>query len=106
MDDRIIRLCTPDNLGVPDSLERIYDSVNVIRQEYTDDLMAYFVRSRAGTLLFVNATYSLQDQAKAISSVIREIEKCGIVEAGVLKKNFEYICGGTCCNENQNSRAI
>ena len=105
MSDRIIRLVTPDDLGVPNPKEKVYDSVTVIREEYSDDLMAYFIRSKTGALLFVNATYSVQDQAKAISVIVREIEKCGTVEAGVLKKNFEYVCGGSCCNR-YNSRVI
>lgn len=105
MSDRIIRFVTPDDLGVPDPLEKIYDTINVIREEYSEDLMAYFVRTRAGALLFVNSIYPVKIQAKAISIIVREIKKCGIVEAGVLKKNFEYICGGSCCNR-YNSRVI
>lgn len=99
MSERIIRLVTPDDMGVPDPKEKVYDSVIVIREEYSDELMAYFVRSKTGVLLFVNVSYSTQDQAKAISVITREIDKCGTVEAGVLKKNFEYVCGGSCCND-------
>lgn len=106
MNDRIIRLVTPNDLGVPDPKEKVYDSVTVIREEYTDELMAYFIRSKAGALLFVNASYSTQDQAKAISVIVREIEKCGTVEAGVLKKGFEYVCGGSCCNDRCSSSVI
>lgn len=98
MSDRIIRLVTADNFGKPHPFEKVYDTINVIREEYTEELMAYFVRSRIGTLLIVNSIYSIQDQAKAISMIKKEIKKCGIVESGVLLKNFEYRCGGKCCN--------
>lgn len=106
MSNRIIRLVTPDGLGVMNPNENIYDSVTIIREEYSDDLMAYFIKSKVGALLFVNATYSVKDQAKAISVIVREIEKCGTVEAGVLKKNFKYVCGGSCCNDRYSSRVI
>lgn len=102
MSDRIIRLVTPDDIGVPDPKEKVYDSVIVIRDEYSDELMAYFVRSKTGVLLFVNVLYSTQDQAKAISVIAREIDKCGTVEAGVLKKDFKYFCGGSCCSNRYN----
>ena len=97
MDDRIIKLVTPDDLGVSASEEKVYDFVTIIREEYTDELMAYFLRSKTGALLFVNSAYSAKVQAKAISMIVREIEKCRTVEAGVLKKGFKYVCGGSRC---------
>lgn len=106
MKDRIIRLVTADNFGKANPLEKVYDSINVIRKEYTEELMAYFIRSKAGTLLIVNSTYSIQDQAKAISMIKNEIKKCGIVETGVLLKSFEYRCGGKCCNQSENNVII
>jgi hypothetical protein len=99
MKNTIIRLFTADNLGRPAQPDKFYDFINVIREKYSDELIAYFIRSKAGTLLFVNETLSLQEQAKAISFVKDEIEKCGIAETGILKKNFEYHCGGSCCKE-------
>lgn len=99
MRNRIIRLVTADNFGKPNPVEKVYDSINVIREEYTEELMAYFIRSKTGALLIVNSTYSIQDQAKAISTIKNEIKKCGIVETGVLLKGFEYRCGGKCCNQ-------
>lgn len=106
MSDKIIRLVTPDNLGQPDPNERYYDSINVIRKEYTEELMAYFIRSKGGTLLIVNSTYPVKVQAKAISMIKNEIKKCGIVETGVLAKGFEYRCGGKCCNDTSNTVVI
>lgn len=106
MIDRMIRLITADNLGISSSFEMACDTINVIREEYSEELMAYFIRSAAGTLLIINAKLPANTQAKAISFIKREIEKCGITEAGVLKKNFEYFCGGTCCRDKSNSSVV
>jgi len=106
MRNKIIRLVTADNFGKANPLEKVYDSINVIREEYTEELMAYFVRSKAGTLLIVNSIYSIQDQAKAISMIKNEIRKCGIAETGVLTKGFQYRCGGKCCKNTENNVVI
>ena len=106
MKNSMIRLTTAESLGVPNPLERVYDTINVIRADYSEELMAYFLRSAAGTILFVNAKLPIEIQAKAISFVKREINKCGITETGVLKKNFEYFCGGPCCRDKYSSSVV
>jgi len=95
--DKIIRLFTPDTMGAPLPHERAYDNINVIRSDYSDDMMAFFIRAKSGVLLIVNQKLTPKDQAKAISFIKKEIERCGITTTGILKKNFEYHCGGTCC---------
>jgi hypothetical protein len=104
MNDRMIRLVTSDNITT--QTHNRLDIINVIREDYSDELMAFFVRSATGTLLFVNARLPIEVQARAISFVRREINKCGITETGVLKKNFEYFCGGTCCRDERNSSIV
>ena len=98
--ERMIKLVALDKLGAfPDTSEKFHDDITVIRANYSKELMAYFVRSKAGVLLIVNAIYTAQEQAKAISIMKANIKKCGIAETGVLNKNYEFFCGGTCCNE-------
>lgn len=104
MNDRMIRLVTSDNITA--QTHNRLDVINVIREDYSEELMAFFLRSAAGTILFVNARLPIEIQAKAISFVKREINKCGITETGVLKKNFEYFCGGTCCRDKRNSSVV
>ena len=104
MNDRMIRLVTSDNVTSP--VHNRIDVINVIREDYSEELMAFFLRSAAGTILFVNAKLPIEIQAKAISFVKREINKCGITETGVLKKNFEYFCGGTCCRDKYSSSVV
>lgn len=70
----------------------------VIRKSYSRNLMAYFIRSKRGTLLVVNSNLPTHIQAKAISIIKENINKCGIAEAGVLKGDYDYYCGGSCCN--------
>ena len=96
--DKIIRLFTPETMGAPLPHEKPYDNINVIRSNYSDDLMAFFIRAKSGVLLIVNQNLPIRDQAKAISFIKKEIERCGITTTGVLKKNFEYHCGGSCCD--------
>lgn len=97
--ERIIKLVALDRIGpFPDTSEKFYDDITVIRADYSKELMAYFVRSKAGVLLIVNASLTAQEQAKAISIIKTSIEKCGIAETGVLNKDFKFFCGGTCCN--------
>lgn len=101
--ERIIRLIALDKLGAfPDTDEKFYDDITVIRANYSKELVAYFARSKAGVLLVVNALLTAQEQAKAISIMKASIEKCGIAETGVLNKDFEFFCGGSCCNEKEN----
>ena len=98
--DKIIRIVDPDKVGsYPVIDENFREHITVIREKYSEDLMAYFIRSKAGVLLLVNESLSAQDQAIVISFVKRKISECGLTETGVLKKNFEYFCGGTCCND-------
>lgn len=100
--ERMIKLVALDKLGAfPDISEKFYDDITVIRANYSKELVAYFARSKAGVLLVVNAIYTAQEQAKAISIMKANIDKCGIAETGVLNKDFEFFCGGTCCNENR-----
>ena len=101
MEKRIIKLAHNDNLSesAPHQEVRKYDYLTVIRQEYTEDLMAYFVRSKVGILVVVNSKLTLSLQAKAISRIKKEIRKCGITETGILKKDFDYYCGGSCCEK-------
>ena len=105
MIDRMIRLVTPENFISPNEFAWM-DTISVIREEYSEELMAYFIRAAAGTLLIVNSRLPIEDQAKAISFIKREIDKCGITETGVLKKNFEYFCGGTCCRDKRKSSVV
>ena len=106
MINRIIRLVTPDSLGAPYPVDTVRDTLTVIREEYSEELMAYFVRSRIGILLVVNSLYAIQDQAKAISIIKNEISKCSTSEAGVLAKGFKYKCGGKCCNKEKDTIII
>ncbi len=106
MIDRMIRLVTPENVGFPRYRNSAIDFINVIREDYSEELMAYFIRSASGTLLVVNERLPIEDQAKAISFVKQQIEKCGVTETGVLKKNFEYFCGGPCCRDKYNSSVV
>lgn len=106
MIDRMIRLVASDNLGVPRCRDCAIDYINVIREDYSEELMAYFIRSVSGTLLVVNAKLPIEVQAKAISFVKHQIEKCGVADTGVLKKNFEYFCGGPCCRDKYNSSVV
>ena len=102
--EQIIRLVDPDQVGgYPKIDENFQESITVIRENYSSELMAFFIRSKAGVLLFVNDSLTTQDQAIAISTIKREIEKCRTTETGLLKKGFEYFCGGTCCNNRYRS---
>lgn len=104
--DKIIRLVDPEQIGIyPVIDENFREKITVIRKEYSEDLMAFFIRSKAGVLLIVNAALSTQDQATVISFIKRKISECSIAEVGVLKKNFKYFCGGTCCT-NRYSNVI
>ena len=105
MIDRMIRLVTSENFIAPNTFGWM-DTINVIRDEYSEELMAYFIRSAAGTLLIVNSRLPIEAQAKAISFIRQKIDECGITETGVLKKNFEYFCGGTCCRDKRNSSVV
>lgn len=95
---QIIRLVDPDQVGAyPKIDEHFKETITVIREAYSSELMAYFIRSKAGVLLFVNDSLTTQDQAAAISIIKKEISKCSIIEAGVLKKNFEFFCNESHC---------
>ena len=97
--DKIIRLVDPEQVGsYPVIDEDFREYITVVRKKYSEDLMAYFVRSKTGTLLVVNAILSAQDQAIVISFVNRKIKECGVAETGVVKKGLKYFCGGSCCN--------
>ena len=98
--DKIIRLVDPEQVGTyPVIDENFREKITVVRKSYSEDLMAFFIRSKAGVLLLVNETLTTQDQAIVISFVKRKISECSLAEVGVLKKDFEYFCGGTCCND-------
>lgn len=99
--EKIIRLVALDKVGAFPARDEFHNNITVIRANYSKELMAYFVRSKAGVLLIVNASLTAQEQAKAISIMKASIEKCGIAETGVLNKDFEFFCGGTCCNEKE-----
>ena len=102
--NKIIRLVDPEQVGgYPKIDEHFHESITVIRERYSSELMAYFIRSKAGVLLFINESLTAQDQATAISIIKRKINNCGVVEVGVLKKGFEYFCGGSCCNNRYSS---
>lgn len=96
--DKIIRLFTPETMGAPFLHENAYDNINVIRSDYSEELMAFFIRAKTGVLLIVNQNLTPQVQAKAISFMKNEIKKCGTATAGVLKKDFEYYGSSECCD--------
>lgn len=96
--NRIVRFFTKEELCLADPNENVYDSINVMRATFSEELLAFFIRSKAGTLLYVNDILDPEEQAKVIKYIEKEIDKCGIAEAGVLRVNFEYYCGGTCCD--------
>lgn len=79
-------------------VENMDDYIIVIRKSYSHNLMAYFIRSKRGTLLIVNSNLPAHTQAKAISIIKENINKCRIAEVGVLKGDYDYHCGGSCCN--------
>lgn len=96
--NKIVRFFTMEEISLADPNEEVYDSLNVIRSTFSKELLAFFIRSKAGTLLYVNDILNPEEQGKVIKFISKEIDKCGIAEAGVLKVNFEYYCGGTCCD--------
>ena len=98
--DKIIRLVDPEQVGAyPVIDENFREFITVVRKTYSEDLMAFFLRSKAGVLLLVNETLTTQDQAIVISFVKRKIYECGTVETGVIKKGLKFYCGGTGCEE-------
>lgn len=77
------------------------DYINVYRAPYSSDLIAYFVRTRAGTSLMINNTLTFEEQARAINLVERNIKKCGIANMGLIRGDWQYICGGPCCEKKK-----
>lgn len=106
MIDRMIRLVTAENIAFPGPRNNVIDTINVIREEYSEELMAYFIRSATGNLLVVNSQLPTEVQAKAISFIKQKINEHGTTEAGVLKKNFEYFCAGPECRGNCSSSVV
>ena len=95
---RIVKLVTPENVGPhPKDGKVEREIIVVIRTNYSEELMAYFIRSKIGILLFVNEKLDAQTLAMVISLLERKINECGTTEVGVLKKGLQYFCGGTCC---------
>lgn len=86
----------------PDQLARTIDIINVFAGGYSDNLKAYFIRSKAGTALFVNENLTPADKARAIKIVKDNINKCGISELGLINGDWVYKCGGTCCKNKEN----
>ena len=96
--DKMIRLVDPELIGsYPVINENFREKITVVRKDYSEDLMAFYIRSKAGVLLLVNATLTTQDQAIVISFAKRKIYECGTAETGVIKKGLKYFCGGTGC---------
>ena len=88
-----------DLTPAPLQMERSMDFINVFRFPYSDQLMAFFIRSKLGTVLIVNENLTPTVQAKAISIIQNKIRECGICETGILKDGFVYECGGSCCTK-------
>lgn len=103
--ERIVKITNDDGLYCCShhQQENMQDYIIVIRKEYSVELMAYFVRSKIGILLFVNEIYTARTQAKVISIVKSKIEECSTAEVGVLKSGYKYYCGGTCCENSYSS---
>jgi hypothetical protein len=98
--EKIIRLVDPELVGPYPVIDEYFrEKITVVRKTYSEDLMAFFLRSKAGVLLLVNETLTTQDQAIVISFAKRKIYECGTVEIGVIKKGLKYFCGGTGCKE-------
>lgn len=84
-----------------DQLARNIDIINVFAGGYSDNLKAYFLRSKTGTALFVNENLTPADKARAIKIVKDNINKCGISEMGLINGDWVYKCGGTCCKNKE-----
>lgn len=101
----IIKLNHIDNLtDAPGQIDNRTDYINVYRLTYSDDLIAYFMRSRNGTALMINDTLTSDDQARAISMVKKNIKKCGVTNMGLIRGNWQYVCGGPCCANEKNRK--
>lgn len=70
--------------------------INIIREPYKE-ITAYFLRNHKAILLFVNSNLDIQEQAKAIKTIEREIAKCPLSKMGLIDKNWIYKCNGICC---------
>lgn len=85
-------------------MKKSFDIINVFKGTYSDDLIAYFVRSQIGLALFVNDKLTPTKKARAIKIIKDEVERCGISEMGLINGNWIYKCGGTCCQNNANDK--
>lgn len=94
----IIKLDHIDDLtDAPGQQNNPTDYINVYRMPYSDDVIAYFLRSRNGTALIINDKLTRDEQARSISIVGKNIKKCGITNMGLIRKDWKYVCGGPCC---------
>ncbi|MGN0695069.1 MAG: hypothetical protein ACI4LK_09215 [Lentihominibacter sp.] len=103
--DKIVKLTNDEALYdcTPHQQDNMHDYIVVIREKYSDELMAYYVRSKIGILLYVNEMLTAKSQARAISIIKNKIRECGTAEVGVLKRGYKYYCGGTCCDDSYSS---
>lgn len=71
--------------------------VNIYREEYSQDMFGYFIRSKKGAAVVINKNLPLTKQAMIIKTIISGMQQCPSSELGYVSKDMQFICGGHCC---------
>ena len=75
--------------------------LTVIREPYKE-ITAYFLRNCNIILLFVNSNLTIQEQAKAIKIIKKEISECPTISMGLIDKDWNYKCHDVPCQNKCN----
>lgn len=100
MEDKILRLMPkekPTRIELLDIETKSDLFIDIVREEYTEDLKGYFLRSKSGTVLIINNTLSPADQAQVIKVLQKGLTRCSASEMGLVGKDMNFRCGGFCC---------
>lgn len=72
---------------------RSSNAINVFKSNYSEELYAYFIKSKESVVLFVNENLSPKDQALCVSIIEEHYTNDNM---GLIKKGFIY-----CSEEKQ-----